>query len=116
MDFVLYVAGPIILFLISYLAYPQKVSDWKLKEYYYEHSRQFWGLAAMYVIVTMVFRTVAFDWELLTSENLVRLGFLVAALVLASNRNERLHGAGVLLALGLLALYVARFTLMIGRV
>ena len=111
----IFVLGPIILFLLSDLAFPETATGCDLEEYYYAHTRQIWGLAALYVVVAMSFGPLVFNTHLITAKNLIRGGGLVLCAVLAVSRRKSLHAAGILGAAGLLALYILLFNFWLTR-
>jgi hypothetical protein len=106
----LFLAGPIILFLLAYLALPQTVRNTDLEDYYYEHKSIIWGLGAVYLLTTMLFRPLAAGGQFLSAQNIVRgLGILLCV-ALMSTRNKSAHVGGVATAGILMILYVAFFS------
>jgi hypothetical protein len=107
----LFVLGPIILFLLAYLALPQTIGNTDLKDYYYEHKSIIWGLGAVYLLTTILFRPLAAGGQFLSTQNLVRgLGILLC-IVLMSTRNRSVHVGGIATAGILIVVYVAFFSL-----
>lgn len=106
----LFVSGPVLLFLLGYLAFPQSVADWDLEEYYYKHSSLLWGLGALYLVTTLVFRPWVLDTLFLSSQSLLRGVAVVLCVAVASTRRKSFHIVGVSAASLFLALYVLSFT------
>jgi hypothetical protein len=105
----LFVSGPVLLFLLGYLAFPQSVADWDLEEYYYQHARVLWALGALYVVTTIVFRPIVLDTPFLSPQNLLRGMALILCVALASTRRKSFHAFGVGVGSLLLIFYVSFF-------
>lgn len=106
----LFVTGPVLLFLLAYLAFPQSVADWDLEEYYYKHSSLLWGLGALYLVTTLVFRPLVLDARFLSLQSLLRGAAVVLCVALAFTRRKSFHILGVSVAGLFLAFYVLSFT------
>jgi hypothetical protein len=107
---VLFVTGPVLLFLLAYLAFPQSVAEWDLEEYYYKHSSLLWGLGALYLVTTLVFRPLVLDARYLSLQSLLRGVAVVLCVALAFTRRKSFHILGVSVAGLFLAVYVLSFT------
>ncbi|NIP81022.1 MAG: hypothetical protein GWM90_18120, partial [Gemmatimonadetes bacterium] len=83
--------GPIILFLMAHLLYPDPVPGADLRAYYYRQSPILWGLVVAGTAVGTFLKPVVFDWPVLYPSNLSGLVTIPFALVLASSRSPRLH-------------------------
>ncbi len=105
----LFVSGPILLFLLGYLAFPQSVAEWDLEQYYYRHAPLLWGLGALYLLTTILFRPVVLDVPLLSQKTLLRTGALVLCLSLAVSGKRSFHRIGVGAAVLAFAVYVLTF-------
>jgi hypothetical protein len=106
----LFVSGPVLLFLLGYLAFPQSVADWNLEEYYYKHSSLLWGIGALYLVTTLLFRPLVLDARFMSPQNLLRGVAVILCVALASTRRKSFHILGVSVASLFLAFYVFSFT------
>ena len=96
-------------FLLRF-AFPQSVADCDLEEYYYKHSSLLWGLGALYLVTTLVFRPIMLDTRFLSPQSMLRGVAVVLCVALASTRRKSFHILGVSVASLFLALYVLSFT------
>lgn len=69
-----FLTGPILLFLLAYVALPQTISDTDLEEYYFDHSLVIWALGATYLMTTLLFRPVFAGADLWSVETAIRGG------------------------------------------
>ncbi len=106
----LFVSGPVLRFLLAYLAFPHSVAGSDLKEYYYRHAPVLWGLAALYLATTIVFRPIVMDWQILSPQNLLRALGLLLFLVLTVSKREAVHAFGIAVTSFLFVLYVFFFS------
>lgn len=106
-----HLAGPIALFLASYLAFPRRVEGQDLEEYYHSQAMLLWGMGALYLLTALAYRPLIHSEPFLSMRTGTRLGGLALCLVLTFSRNRRLHAIGVWVAAVLLALFIAFFTL-----
>ena len=83
--------GPICLFLISHLLFPESVSGVDLAEYYFEVSSVVWLLGAATTLIGTSLGPIAFGGPLFDVGNLASVPTLLICLVLAVSRNRRLH-------------------------
>jgi len=110
-DFLLFTSGPILLFLIAYLTFPQHVLDRELEAYYFEQAPVLWSLGALYVVTTIVFRPIAIGVPLMTPANALRGSAVSICVLLASTRRKPVHVIGVGVGMLLFLLYVGAFVL-----
>ncbi len=112
----LFVSGPVLLFLLGYLAFPATVAEWEdLEEYYYRYTRPIWGLATVYLLTTMIFRPLVLDQPFWTGQTLTRAGGVLLCFVLWGSRRRAVHRAGVTVAAILLAFWVLLYTFRISQ-
>ena len=83
--------GPIGLFLISYLLFPQPVKGANYREHYYGPMRPVWWIAVLTVTLATLFRPIVFGEELFTIDNATSLIGFVGFTVLALSKNRTVH-------------------------
>ena len=83
--------GPIGLFLISYLLFPQPVKGANYREYYYGAMRPVWWIAMLTVTLATLFRPIVFGEKLLAIDNASSLFGFVGFTVLALSKNRAVH-------------------------
>ena len=83
--------GPIGLFLISYLLFPQPVKGASYREHYYGPMRPVWWIAVLTVTLATLFRPIVFGEELFTIDNASSLIGFVGFTVLALSKNRTVH-------------------------
>ena len=102
LSLILMLTGPMGLFLIAHLIFPESLKGADLRNYYYESIRPIGWLAALTVFFTALFRPLAFGSELLKLDNATSLIFLVGFIALSTSTNSKLHAVLVPLFLVLL--------------
>ena len=95
--------GPIILFLIAFLLYPDPVEGANLRDYYYDQAPLLWGLVALGTVVGTFLKPWMFGDLVVELDNLSGFLTIPFALILAASRNPRVH---VVLATSMLVLLV----------
>lgn len=90
-DLLFLLAGPVCLYLIAHLLYPEESAGANLREYYYSVARPMYGLAAIAVTASTAFRPIVFGQELVAVHNATSFLMLVGFLVLAVTKREALH-------------------------
>ena len=83
--------GPIGLFLISYLLFPQPVKGANYRAHYYGPMRPVWWIAVLTVTLATLFRPIVFGEELITIDNASSLIGFVGFTVLALSKNRTVH-------------------------
>lgn len=83
--------GPIGLFLISYLLFPQPVRGADYREYYYGPMRPVWWIAVLTVTLATLFRPIVFGEELFKIDNASSFIGFVGFALLALSRNRIVH-------------------------
>jgi hypothetical protein len=105
---VLMLVGPISLFLIAHLLFPQTEAD--VEQYYFGPMRPVWLLGAIAIVGSTSFRPLVFGDQLLKLDNATSLlGLVVFAVLLLSPRRTT-HAVVVPLMLGALLWDVLRWT------
>lgn len=105
----LMLAGPVGLYLIAHLLFPERVDGQDFRDYYERHLQPIWWLAAVTVLLATVFRPVVFDRSLLSVDNATSLLFLAGFVTLGLVRRRRLHEVLVPIFLALLLLDIVRW-------
>ncbi len=84
----LMLVGPICLFLIAHLMFPEINSEVDVESYYHGQMRPVWALGALAVVGSTLFRPIVFGDQLFTLDNATSFFGLVvfAALFLSSRR------------------------------
>ena len=96
--------GPIGLFLIAHLMFPERLDGADLRAYYYQEMQPAYWLAAATVLVSTTFRPLALGFELFTVDNLSSLVLLAVFVALARTRNALVHSVAVVIVLVALVL------------
>ncbi len=107
----LHLAGPVILFLASYLVFPRSVRDQDMLQYYLSQATLLWSLGALYLLTTLVYRPWIHGEPFDGLRAGVRLGGTIFCLSLALSKSPRVHAVGVWIAAALLAAFIGLFTL-----
>jgi len=111
---VMLLAGPIGLFLIAHLLFPEPASGAKFREYYYGAMRPLWWLAAATVVLATMFRPLIFDQDLFSAQNATSFVFVFGFIALATSRRPILHTIFVPVILLLVLLDVFQWTFVLG--
>jgi len=83
--------GPVGLFLIAHLLFPEPMQGANLREYYYGTMRPVWWLGALTVVLATMFRPLIFGDSLLSPDNATSLLFVFGFIVLAISKRSILH-------------------------
>lgn len=84
--------GPIGLFLIAHLIFPQPISGSDFKSYYYDKMKPALWLAVFTVLVSSTFRPVVLGIQLFTLDNLSSFLMVVVFVSMAITRKFWFHG------------------------
>ena len=84
-------SGPVGLFLIAHLLFPEPVRGANIREYYFGEMRPVWWLGAMTVVLATLFRPLIFGSDLLTPDNAISLLFLFQFVALAISTRPLVH-------------------------
>lgn len=95
----LMIGGPVCLYVISHLMFPDDIKGIDFKEIYFDDARILYMLAALAVILATLFRPLSFGAPLFVTDNLTSLGFLISFIILAISKNRWIHGTLVPLML-----------------
>lgn len=95
----LMLGGPVCLYVISHLMFPDEIEGTDFKAIYFDDARILYILAALAVTLATLFRPVSFGMPLFVTDNLASFGFLLSFIVLAISKNRWIHGTIVPLML-----------------
>jgi hypothetical protein len=84
-------SGPIGLFLIAYLLFPQPVHGANYTDYYYGSMRPVWWIGVLTVTLATLFRPAIFGSELFIVDNATSLFGFFGFIILGLSRNRSLH-------------------------
>lgn len=84
-------SGPVGLFLIAYLLFPQPVQGANYRDYYYGSMRPVWWIGVLTVTFATLFRPLIFDMELFVVDNATSLFGFFGFIALALSRNRIVH-------------------------
>ncbi len=107
-------AGPVGLFLIAHLLFPEPMQGANIREYYYGTMRAVWWLGALTVVLATLFRPLIFGLSLLSPDNATSLLFLIGFIVLALSKRSIIHVFLVPTFLLLVLLDIFHWTFVIG--
>ena len=96
--------GPIGLFLIAHLLFPEPVDSADFRDYYYDEMRPVFWLGAATIVVATGLRPIIDGGELIRMDNATSLIGLAGFTAMALSKNKTLHA--VLIPLFLLFLFV----------
>ncbi len=106
---VMMLAGPIGLFLLAHLVFPENIEGEDIRTFYFEKMGPTLWIAVATVLVSVLFRPLIIGSELLVVDNLSSLLLMIIFTAMAKIKNPIFHSCMVILVLvGLLAdiLYV----------
>lgn len=95
----LMLGGPVCLYLIAHLLFPDEIEGTDFKSAYFEDSRIIYMIAALAVTVATLFRPISFGDPLISIDNLTSAGFLTSFVILVISKSRRVHGTIVPLIL-----------------
>lgn len=110
---VMMLTGPIGLFLIAHLLFPEPTEGSDFRAYYHGPMRPIWWLAALSVVLSTTFRPLVFGTELISSENATSAMFLLGCVALAVSQRPILHAVAVPLFVLLILLDILQWSLTI---
>ena len=103
-------SGPVGLFLIAHLIFPEPVQGAELREYYHGRMRPVWWLAAATVVFATAFRPLVMGSELFSPDNATSFVALALFVVLGISRQKIVHAVFVPLLLLIMLLDVTRWS------
>lgn len=112
---VMMLGGPVGLFLIAHLLFPEPMQGADFRRYYDGEMRPVWWLAAMTVVLATLFRPLVIGSDLLSLDNATSLVFLFGFAALGISRRPIIHAILVPTFLLLLLLDIFQWTFVIGR-
>jgi len=96
-DLLLMLGGPIGLFLISHLVFPEQLAGSNLRSFYYEEMRPVFWIAILTVIVSATFRPIVLGADLFAVQNLSSFLLIAILASMASTKNALFHSCMVVL-------------------
>ncbi len=97
--YLLLIAPYLTVALIAYMLTPALADgEMDIRRYYYENSRWFFLLAAVYLTTWTIFAVTVLDQPLIDVSSMIRFAGLVLMVVLAGWRNEHFHIAAAVLS------------------
>lgn len=109
----LMIGGPVCLYIISHLMFPDDLDGADFKVGYFEDSRMIYMIAVFSVIMATLCRPVSFGTSLISTDNSSSFILLVAFIILGLSKNKWVHGFIVPMVLVLLLSDILLFTLSI---
>lgn len=83
--------GPIGLYIISHLLYPNKLEGTDLKAFYYESPRITYLIAAVTVVFASAYRPISFGHSIIDPDNISSVIVLLVFLLLAFTKRRIVH-------------------------
>ena len=110
---IMMLTGPVGLYLIAHLLFPEPMPGANFREYYYGTMRPIWWLGVATTVLATLFRPLIFDQELLTVENASSFVGCIGFAILAISQRVALHSMLVpfFLVLVLIDIFLADFIL-----
>lgn len=96
-ELLLYVAGPVILYLAARLLFPQNLASANLPAYYARHGPMVWLFVGLFFAYTVPVNTVLLDVPLLSAGPATQVGLLVLALVARKTSKAWFHTVTIVL-------------------
>jgi hypothetical protein len=112
---VMMLSGPVGLFLIAHLLFPEPMRGADIRRYYHGDMRPVWWLAALTVALATLFRPLVIGSNLLSLENATSWIFFVGFAVLATSRRSIVHAILVPLFLLLLLVDILQWSFVLSR-
>ena len=111
---VMMLTGPVGLFLIAHLLFPEPMQGADFREYYNGVMRPIWWLAALTVVLATLFRPLVFDSRLVSLDNATSFVMFFGFIALAISRHSILHAVLVPAFLLLVLLDIFQWNFVIG--
>jgi len=112
---IMMLGGPVGLFLMAHLVFPEPVQGVSLREYYYGAMRPIWWLGALTVAMATLFRPLVLNQDLLATGNATSFVLFFGLIFLATSKNRILHAVFVPVFLLLILLDVLLVSFSIGQ-
>lgn len=87
----LMLGSPILLLTIAHILFPTRLEQVDLEEYYFTNPRLPWGLAAATVIVSTLFKPIAFGAPLFVWDNASGAPLIIVCGILATSQRRIVH-------------------------
>ena len=110
---VLMLTGPVGLYLIAHLLFPESAQGADIREYYHGAMRPVWWIAALTVVLATLFRPLTFGFDLFTADNATSFLLFAGSMALAISRRPALHAVLVPVFLLLVLLDIFQWSLVI---
>jgi hypothetical protein len=107
-------AGPVCLFLIAHLLFPEPVEGSNFRHYYHGAMRPIWWLGAIAVVMATAFRPLVFGQPLFLADNATSFLLFLGFIILARSKRETLHAVLVPVFLLLILVDILQWTFVIG--
>lgn len=88
---ILMMGGPIGLYIISHLLYPNEMEDTDFKSFYYESPRITYLIAAATVVFASAYRPISFGHSIVDTDNISSVIVLLVFLLLATTKRKIVH-------------------------
>jgi len=111
---VMMLTGPVGLFLIAHLLFPERMQGANLQEYYHGAMRPIWWLGVLTVVLATLFRPLIFDVDLLSADNATSLLLFFGFIALATSRRLAVHAILVPVFLLLVLFDIFQWNFVIG--
>ena len=111
---VMMLAGPVGLFLVANLLFPESVQGANFREYYHGAMRPIWWIATLTVVLATLFRPMIFGFELLSRENAISFIFFAGFIALAISKRPVIHAILVPIFLLLILVDIFQWSFVIG--
>lgn len=96
-ELLLYVTGPILLFLAARLLFPQVVEGVDLGAYYARHGPKVWSLVALFFVVAILVNTLLLDAPLFSSGPITQAGLILVSLIARRTTDPWIHTTAIAL-------------------
>ena len=111
---IMMLTGPVGLFLISHLLFPEHMREADLRAYYVGAMRPVWWLAALTVMLSTSFRPLVFDIPLFMADNATSFVLFPGFIAMALSTRPLVHSIFVPVFLMLLLLDIFQWSFAIG--
>jgi hypothetical protein len=88
---VMMLGGPVGLFLMAHLLFPEPMQGANMREYYHGAMRPIWWLGVLTVVLATLFRPLIFGLDLFSADNATSLVLFLGFIALATSRRLVVH-------------------------
>ena len=103
--------GPVGLFLISHLVFPEQLAGSNLRSFYYEKMSPVFWIGVLTVLASATFRPMVLGTELFSLDNLSSFLLIPIFASMAKTKNAAFHGCMVVLVFVALLAYILLFSM-----